>query len=179
MRHVATTCLLVGGVIAILGYGLPTHAASATDAKTPTGKTSSLNTESSTNQKTAANANDWRYVSFEGRWWYWLPENRWVYWQDNRWNDLPLPSCVQNQQVTYTAGQRITSTSGDSTAGQGQVRPGYGHAQAPILYGPSSEQDQIRPFYGHAIPGRFFDYPATLNEDIRPFYGHAGSLPMH
>jgi hypothetical protein len=196
MRYVAATRLLVGGIIVLLGCGLGADAARAAEAKTPAGTKSSITAKTGATPKATVGANDWRYVAFEGRWWYWLPEKRWVYWQNNRWNDFT--QCAQGQRATYTSSQHSTPAPDNSTASQDQarpayghalsqmysgpaganqdeVRPFYGHAQSRILYGPSSDRDQIGPFYGNALPGEVFGYRSVPNEEIRPFYGHAGS----
>jgi hypothetical protein len=33
-------------------------------------------------------ANAWRYVFHQGRWWYWFPSERWSYFDGRRWVDL-------------------------------------------------------------------------------------------
>ena len=153
MRYVTATRWVFAGVIVLAACSLRAQVVCSAEAKTAPGA------------KAGADANAWRYVYFQSRWWYWLPENRWVYWQDSRWNDFPAPSSVRGETVIIVP----------SRTDEDQVRPYYGHAESPILYGPSSDMDEIRPFYGHALPGRFVGPFATPNADIRPFYGHAGS----
>lgn len=36
-------------------------------------------------------ANRWRYLFYEGRWWYWKPNAQWSYFDGRRWVDLGIP----------------------------------------------------------------------------------------
>ncbi len=166
MRCLGATRWLAAGVIVLSGFGLWTQTARAAEAKT--------------GAKTAADANAWRYMNFQGRWWYWLPENRWVYWQNNRWNDYSPPTtgsdasgvaprdAVGGQQASYAG----------SAASSDEVRPFYGHALSNIDYGPSSAEE-IGPFYGHALPREVFGSDSPSRYRRGPFYGHAGSSYMY
>lgn len=196
MGYARANCLLVAGAVVLSTCGLETRA--AVEAKAPAAATSTAKARAGSASKAAIDENDWRYVGFQGRWWYWLPENRWVYWQDNRWNDFHAPAAAKTR-MTNTASQRTAPasdysaarpeqagpgygralspmSSGPSAGSLDQVRPFYGHAQSRTLFGPSYPHDEIGPFYGNALPGQVFGPPSTPNEDIRPFYGHAGSV---
>ena len=43
-------------------------------------------------QERSTTANDWRYLRFEGRWWYWMPSNKWMYWTGARWVPYEISS---------------------------------------------------------------------------------------
>ncbi len=168
MRYLAAIHLMVAGVILVMEFGLSPQAASAADAKTATGA------------KTAADANAWRYVYFQDRWWYWLPDNRWVYWRNNRWNDYSPPTTGSDSAGMASRnaiGGRQPAYAG-SAASSDEESPFYGHALSDIYYGPSSAEE-IGPFYGHALPREVFGYGAAPRYRRGPYYGHAGSSYMY
>ena len=166
MRGLTAGFLLVAGMVLSVGPAAAPHATAA-EAKATSG------------------ADAWRFVWFQGRWWYWLPDNRWVYWQNDCWNRYPCVVTVQTRSSREPAGPVTGAGTGQTMAGGGgtsgtrdEVRPFYGHAESSILYGSSDGQDEIGPFYGRTVPRRSVGFGGS-SEDIEPFYGHAGSAYGH
>jgi hypothetical protein len=170
MRCRTMILTLVAGLTLAHGFGLWTAAATAAEAKGPAVATVTPTV------KPAAAENAWRYVYFNGQWWYWLPENRWVYWQNRRWNNY-APAAVAENRATAPAPQSGLMLA-DPAANRDEVRPFYGHAESSIYYGPSG-QEEIGPFYGNALPRDVFGPRVVPRYRNRPNYGHAGSSYMY
>jgi hypothetical protein len=48
---------------------------------------------------TSGQSNDWRYVNFNGRLWYWTPNDQWLYYQNGAWQSFrPTTGVVQPGQ---------------------------------------------------------------------------------
>ena len=113
----------------------------------------------------------WRYVFFNGDWWYWLPESRWVYWRNGQWNDFVPPTASADR------GSAPIRRVGPPATQSDEIRPFYGHAESSIDYGPS-RAEEIGPFYGHALPADVFGWRGSRPRN-RPYYGHADSSYMY
>ena len=67
-------------------------------------------------------ANDWRYVYFQRRHWYWMPNNSWAVWERNRW--IPHAQFVREQEATLgpTPQVQVRSYRGYNSGMYGQMQ---------------------------------------------------------
>jgi hypothetical protein len=61
-------------------------------------------------------SNDWRYVNFNGRLWYWTPNNQWLYYQNGAWQTFQLPTAPAGSSVPYSAGANGGAAPGTNAA---------------------------------------------------------------
>jgi hypothetical protein len=64
---------------------------------------------------TSVTQENWRYVRYEGRWWYWTPTSRWAYFENGRW--LPVePAGSRTGLIAHTVAQMAADQGPPETA---------------------------------------------------------------
>jgi hypothetical protein len=68
---------------------------------------------------TSVTQENWRYVRYEGRWWYWTPTSRWMYFENGRWASVE-PTASRTGAIARTVAE-TTADPGPSQAATGAV----------------------------------------------------------
>jgi hypothetical protein len=100
---------------------------------------------------TGVTQDSWRFVRYEGRWWYWTPTSRWLYFENDRWLGVE-PAASR----TVTTARTVAQTAADP----GPPEP----ATATVL-------DR-----GNSCPPQGYSCPAPASQPAMSFGTHGSAI---